>query len=587
MLNNLKIGTKMVLLSGAILTLLLAILLWGIFGLTTTVHNGIEVSDGNQLRAEIIQLESKHLKWAHKVRDFLDNPSITELKVKLDHKTCALGTWYYGEGRQHTEELLPEIKSVLQTLEEPHRLLHASGIKIKEAYNPSSPVNAEAKAIYNNETAVHLKKIGAIMEKIIGASKIHIMSDSEMIATANSSRTGMTVLGVCALLLGAILAFFITRSMTNPMKKTVEMIKELENGHLNTRLKMVRNDEIGQLAATMDSFADSLQNEIVDSLQKLTNGDLTFDITPRDEQDLLRGSLQKLGKDLNKIIHQIQTASSQIDTGSAQVSESAQDISNGASRSAAAVEEISSSLTEVDSQLKTTADNANQANQLTVNASNAAKTGSDRMTEMISAMNEINTAAQDISKIIKVIDEIAFQTNLLALNAAVEAARAGQHGKGFAVVAEEVRNLAARSAKAAAETSELIEGSVEKSNNGTQIAEGTAEALNEIVGSVTNVADLISEIATASKEQAEGISQVNIGIQQIDQSIQENTATSEESAATSEELASQARELKDQLSRFKLKGNSWSQPVQLRPQPSNTVNNSGWGETAAPPQIEM
>ncbi len=592
MFNNLKIATKMMLLSGTILALLLAILLWCIFGLTTTSNNGIEVSDGNKIRSALISLENKHLKWAHKVRNFLDDPAITELKVKLDHKTCALGKWYYGEGRQHAEEVLPEIKAQLQALEEPHRLMHASGAKIKAVFSPSNPVNseaeaeAEAEAIYKQQTTVNLKKIGAILDEIVEISKQHIMTDSEMIAAANSTRTGATILGVIALLIGAVLAFFISRSMTAPMKKTVTMIEDLENGHLDTRLHMERQDEIGQLAKTMDRFADSLNNEVVDSLQKLANGDLTFEIHPRDNRDQLRGSLKKLGEDLNQIMLQIQSASEQIDAGSSQVSESAVSLSDGAAQSAASVEEISSSMNEIGGQTNTSSEHAQQANQLSTNASTAANDGSERMAEMISAMGEINAAGQDIGKIIKVIDEIAFQTNLLALNAAVEAARAGQHGKGFAVVAEEVRNLAARSAKAASETAELIEGSIEKAGNGTRIAERTADALEEIVGSIAKVSDLIGEIAVSSNEQAQGIAQVNTGMQQIDQVIQQNTASAEESAATSEELSSQAAELKHQLSRFRLKGSSHQgyspTPAAQLSLPAQD-NAGGWGNMSPQP----
>ena len=162
------------------------------------------------------------------------------------------------------------------------------------------------------------------------------------------------------------------------------------------------------------------------------------------------------------------------------------------------------------------ADNAAKANQLATHAKDAAEKGNRQMVQMVAAMEDIDASGQNISKIIRVIDEIAFQTNLLALNAAVEAARAGKHGKGFAVVAEEVRSLAARSAKAARETAELIEGSVGNTQHGKRIADETAEALKDIVDGVSKVTDLVSEIAAASDEQAGGIEQINQGLGQID-----------------------------------------------------------------------
>ncbi len=356
-----------------------------------------------------------------------------------------------------------------------------------------------------------------------------------------------------AVVVAVLIVWLIVSSISKPLAKTVQMLKALGSGQINQRANLTSNDEIGHMAKALDEFAESLQKEMVAPIQQLANGDLTFHVSPCDEYDEVRGALKQAGDELNLVMDQLQSSGEQINSASEQVASSSQSLSQSSTQIAASLEEISSSINEMASQTKQSSENAHQASQLASDVQKAAENGGQQMQSMVIAMQEISESSQNISKIIKTIDEIAFQTNLLALNAAVEAARAGQHGKGFAVVAEEVRNLASRSAKAAQETALLIEGSVGKTQNGSDIAGKTSAALDEIVSGIGKVAEFVSEIAVASDEQAQGIGQINQGLGQIDQGVQQNTAIAEESAAAAEELSSQAVYMKQMLSRFVLK----------------------------------
>ncbi|MDX9710205.1 MAG: methyl-accepting chemotaxis protein [Trichloromonas sp.] len=363
--------------------------------------------------------------------------------------------------------------------------------------------------------------------------------------------------GIGGLLIATLgVMLLLGRMVRKPLAQVVTVMAEMGKGHLGRRLNLHQKDEIGQIAELIDGFSETLEKEIVGTLTKLAAGDLTFEVHPYDQQDVIRNSLKKMGQDLNGLMSRIQVLGDQINSGSFQVSDASQSLSQGATESAASLEEITSTMHEMGSQTRRSAENAGQASKLAEQARQSAEGGNAHMVEMVEAMAEINASSQNISRIIKTIDEIAFQTNLLALNAAVEAARAGQHGKGFAVVAEEVRNLAARSAKAARETAELIEGSVQKVTSGAQIADKTAEALGEIVSGIGKVTDLVAEIAASSNEQAQGIAEINIGLGQIDQVTQQNTANAEESAAAAEELASHAAQMQEMLRRFKIKGDA-------------------------------
>ena len=401
----------------------------------------------------------------------------------------------------------------------------------------------------------------AVMEYNTNAAKAR--ADNNMELAKTSSIMMISVIAV-AVIIAILLGIFISRMISNPVKEMVEAADILAQGDINVDIKTDAKDEVGRLAEAFRGMIANIHNQ-VKVAESIADGDLTVNVEVRSDRDLLNMKFKEIVDKNNEVMNNIVIAADQVAAGSQQVSDSSMALSQGAAEQASSVEELTASLEEVSSQTDVNAKNANDANALAEGAKEGAMKGNEKMQEALVAMEEINESSSNISKIIKVIDEIAFQTNILALNAAVEAARAGQHGKGFAVVAEEVRNLAARSADAAKETTEMIEGSIKKAEAGTRIANETAEALNKIVEDVAKAANLIGDIALASNEQASAIGQINQGIMQVSQVVQSNSATSEESAAASEELSGQADLLQEMVGRFKLKniGKSYRKQEEL------------------------
>ena len=254
---------------------------------------------------------------------------------------------------------------------------------------------------------------------------------------------------------------------------------------------------------------------------------------------------RSITRPVNRAMTSLAEAADQVVSASGQVSSASQSLAEGASEQAASIEETSSSLEEMSSMTKQNADNASTADKLMKDSKLMVEKANGSMTELTQSMEDISKASDETSKIIKTIDEIAFQTNLLALNAAVEAARAGEAGAGFAVVANEVRNLAMRAAEAAKNTSVLIEGTVKKVREGSELVERTGGAFAEVSRSAAKVADLVAEIAAASSEQAQGIDQINKAVAEMDKVTQQTAANAEESASASEEMNAQAEQMKD------------------------------------------
>ncbi|GAB4331273.1 MAG: hypothetical protein Kow0037_07730 [Calditrichia bacterium] len=377
----------------------------------------------------------------------------------------------------------------------------------------------------------------------------------------------------------------IKSNLAELVDEMMELTRQAKAGNLSARgnaskfnggyLEIV--DGINQV---LNSMAEPVQ-ELMQCLEEMAAGNLDVSMEGDYQGDFrkMQEAFNTTVDSLNEILYNVATAVDQVHSGARQVSDSSQAVSQGATEQASSLEEITSSMTEIASQSKQNAENAAQANHLSSAARKAAEEGNEQMQHMLNAMKDINQSSTEINKIIKVIDEIAFQTNLLALNAAVEAARAGVHGKGFAVVAEEVRNLAQRSAKAAKETTELIETSVDRVEKGTKIADHTAKALADIIDGITRVSDLVGEIASASKEQVTGIEQTNVGLNQIDQVTQSNAANAEESASAAEELSGQSAQLKEMLSKFRLKQLlAAPQPSPQMYRPQALPDAGGWDE---------
>ena len=350
-------------------------------------------------------------------------------------------------------------------------------------------------------------------------------------------------------------------AMIGPIKESTTVLAGLAQGDLNIS---VTGEFMGDYALIKDALNSTVEtvkhyiDEVTDILEHIARGDMTVSI-----YNEYKGGFARLKESINKsivafndVLSEIDTAATQVASGSRQVSNGSQTISQGATEQAAEIDQLTATVTEIAAQAGQNAKNADNANELVKTAKADASKGTSQMDKMQKSMEEIKTASMSIGKIIKVIDDIAFQTNILALNAAVEAARAGTHGKGFAVVADEVRSLAARSAQAAKETTELIENSISIVGSGTKIADETAGALQNIVSGVDKAADLVAQIAVASSEQVIGINQINNSIDQMMRVVQTNSATSEETAAASEELSSQSEMLREMVAGFQLKGKS-------------------------------
>jgi len=449
------------------------------------------VGDPQQLSQQLELFRGDHYALETLVSALIQDKQ--EFEGHEDPTECNFGKWKATVTLQN-----PELRSDLEKCEATHNQFHASVKKIKELMKAGDTAGAES--LYKTAMKPAAEAVlGNFQDMIVLAGKAEALQDQ--------------------------------------LQQQVDLCRA------NEGKVVVILDQL--IKSSMDSGAASVANAQQNAAWAKS---LSLTLT---SSGLVGGLLMAffIGRSITKRIQAISISlnegSNQVASAADQVSGSSQSLAEGSSEQAASIEETSASLEEMASMTKRNAENAQKANELAKEARAVADHGVTDMQTMSSAMQSIKTSSDDIAKIIKTIDEIAFQTNILALNAAVEAARAGEAGMGFAVVADEVRNLAQRSAQAAKETAAKIEGAINNTTQGVQISAKVAEVLNEIVSKVRQVDELVAEVSGASKEQTQGIAQVNIAIGQMDKVTQSNAANAEESAAAAEELNAQALKMKE------------------------------------------
>ncbi|MDP1685022.1 methyl-accepting chemotaxis protein [Hydrogenophaga sp.] len=509
-LNDIKVGSRLALAFGMVLlitALMAGIGIWRLQELSDTTH-------------QLATVDNEKLQLAARWRQTIDVNWVRTRAAILDSDTSRIPAWQ-AEMDKTSEVTQATRKRIVELVQsEEGKQLIADIDTAREAYRTPRGKLMKARVGGEDVSAALDRDLKPLADAYIGAilkleQRQQAIYDNTLKAAEDKSASGRTILiagGALALLLGAMAAFILSRSITVPLRKAADSARLIAAGDLTQPIDTAGRDEAAQLLQALKGMQDSLARVVSN----------------------VRGNAEGVA------------------SASAEISQGNNDLSARTEQQASALEETAASMEQLSSTVRQNADNAQQANQLAMSASTVATQGGDVVAQVVDTMKGINDSSKKIADIISVIDGIAFQTNILALNAAVEAARAGEQGRGFAVVAGEVRNLAQRSAEAAKEIKGLINASVDRVAQGTALVDRAGVTMSEVVNSIRRVTDIVGEISSASAEQSAGVAQVGEAVTQMDQATQQNAALVEQSAAAASSLKAQADQMVQAVAVFKL-----------------------------------
>lgn len=560
MFNNLKVKKKLLVGYGIVLIMTVLIAVFSMFELKKTNENLENFMVGPVKADDLIK--------DNRIVSNVAERYLRDMVIEKDDSD-------YAEKTAKVQEYIATIKKNFETLQSMDVLDQDALNEYQNAMEGWFDIGDKVLSLLNENKREEAQEV--VLEECTPASdkafelvkplneeteQIRTKTMTESMDRTNKSLFMLMFMTAVAIAIGMWICLKVTKAIVKPVTEVVNAMVGIADGHMKQELTYQSKDELGALVNSVGKTCSVLE-EVIHDLTRLM-GEMAkgnFDLQAEDEiykGDLtpILTSIRQMNYNLSNTLTQVQQISDQVAEGSDQVSSGAQNLSEASAEQASSVEELAATITEISENIKRTADNAKEASEKVYSAQDALTVSNDQMQEMIQAMSVISHKSEDIGKIIKTIEDIAFQTNILALNAAVEAARAGEAGRGFAVVADEVRNLASKSAEAAKNTTGLIEGTIEAVNNGTDIANRTAQALVETVESTGTVVTYVDDISTSAAEQAESVFQVHQGVDQIAGIVQTNSATAEESAAASEELSAQAQTLKNLVEVFNLRKDS-------------------------------